>query len=120
MICGGPAYEQEGLDITAELKMAREAGCVLAAICGGTIALARAGMLDDVEHTSNGLGYLQQHVPAYAGGAVYVDQPRAMHAGDIITAPAPASFAAEVLAAAGLGPGEAEQLKGMLAAEHSS
>jgi putative intracellular protease/amidase len=120
VVCGGPAFEKDPPDLTAQLKRAWEAGCVIAAICGGTIALARAGLLDDVKHTSNGPGYLQQYAASYAGSDAYVDQPKALRMGNIITAPAPApaSFAAEVLAAAGLDEKDAEQLRNMLAMEH--
>jgi putative intracellular protease/amidase len=121
VICGGPAFEQGAPDISARLKKAREAGCVIAGICGGTIALARAGMLDNAKHTSNGPGYLQQHAEGYAGADLYVDQPRALRAGDLITAPAPApaSFAAEVLTAVGLDPQKAQELREMLGKEHA-
>lgn len=120
VVCGGPAFEG-GPDIAARLRNAREAGCIIAGICGGTIALARTGLLDTIPHTSNGPGYLDQHAPDYAGAGYYVDQPRALRSGDIITAPAPApaSFAAEVLVAAGLDPQKAGELQGMLAAEHA-
>jgi putative intracellular protease/amidase len=39
----------------------------VAAICGATIALAEAGMLDNVKHTSNGLPYLKMVCPHYKG-----------------------------------------------------
>jgi putative intracellular protease/amidase len=45
----------------------------IAAICGGTLALARAGLLDHRSHTSNELAYLGQMVPGYAGASRYVD-----------------------------------------------
>ncbi|MAY62515.1 MAG: hypothetical protein CML29_09910 [Rhizobiales bacterium] len=123
VVCGGPAFEaDDGLDIGEKLRQARDAGCIIAGICGGTIALARAGMLDDVSHTSNGPHYLGKYVESYSGTRKYVDEPKAIRDKDIITAPAPApaSFASEVLAAAGLDPQKAEELKSMLGAEHSS
>ena len=121
VVCGGPVYEQDSPpDLSSRLQRARSAGSIVAGICGGTIALARAGLLDDVRHTSNAPGYLEQHVAEYSGSRHYVDQPKAIRSGDIITAPAhaPASFAAEVLKAAGIDPEQADQLQNMLSAEH--
>src|SRR5688572_21248478 len=43
----------------------------VAAICGATVALARAGLLNDRRHTSNMPGYLSQHAPEYSGSAEY-------------------------------------------------
>src|SRR5205085_1378499 len=47
----------------------------IAAICAGTLALARAGVLDDRQHTSNMRGYLPRRAAEYAGAAHYVDAP---------------------------------------------
>ena len=44
----------------------------VAAICGATLALARAGLLDSRRHTSNASDYITQHVPGYQGRALYV------------------------------------------------
>lgn len=121
VLCGGPAWESaEAPDIGGLLRQSLDHGAILAAICGGTAALARAGLLDDVRHTSNGPGYLDQLVPSYRGAVHYVDQPQALRDGAIITAPAPApaSFAREVLAAAGLAAEAAAQVTQMLALEH--
>ena len=123
VICGGPAWESESApDIDEALTKSLANGCVLAAICGGTVALAEAGLLDEVRHTSNAPDYLGALVPTYAGSAHYVDQPQALRDGKIITAPAPApaSFAYEVLAAAGLDAEQAGQIRQMLAMEHGA
>lgn len=49
------------------------AGVPIAAICGATIAAARAGLFRGRRHTSNGRSFLQQHAPASDDTAVYVD-----------------------------------------------
>lgn len=51
------------------------AGAMVCAICGATAALANAGMLDQMLHTSNGAGYLEMVSPSYKGQNFYVDKP---------------------------------------------
>lgn len=46
----------------------------VAAICGATIALAEAGILDDIKHTSNGLPYLKMVCPNYKGDQYYQNE----------------------------------------------
>jgi putative intracellular protease/amidase len=46
----------------------------VAAICGATLALARAGILNARRHTSNMRSYLTAHAPEYAGAAYYDEQ----------------------------------------------
>lgn len=48
-------------------------GIPVAAICGATAGMARAGLLDNVKHTSNALIYLQ--ATQYKGSSLYVEQP---------------------------------------------
>ncbi|GAB2521960.1 type 1 glutamine amidotransferase family protein [Nocardia heshunensis] len=86
--------------ITAFAAKAREllaAGVPVAAICGATFGLARAGLLDDRPHTSNDPGYLA--ASGYSGGAHYVPEP-AVTDGDLITATGtkPVEFAREIFA----------------------
>lgn len=122
VVCGGPAWETEaGPDIADQLNIAYANGCAVAGICGGTVALARAKLLDHARHTSNGPGYLQKFAANYAGVDRYVDQPSAVRDQNIITAPAPApaSFASEVLTAAGIEAAAAQQIREMLAQEHA-
>ena len=52
-------------------------GATVGAICGATVALASAGLLNDRPHTSNGPGFLDMFVPNYTGKHFYVDQPAA-------------------------------------------
>lgn len=121
VVCGGPMFESDAPPaIEAELRSAFDKGCAVAGICGGTLALARAGLLDDVRHTSNGAKYLAQ-VLRYRGQGFYVDQPAAVSDGRIITAPAPApaSFAQEVLMASGVPAEAAGQVMGLLGMEHT-
>jgi putative intracellular protease/amidase len=90
-------------------------GAVVGAICGGTIAAARAGLLDEIAHTSNSAAYLTQNADKYRGAEFYRDAPHAVRTGRVITAPgsAPATFAVEFLLA--LLPEQAEQIEGMRA-----
>lgn len=71
-------------------------GVPVAAICGATAGLARAGLLDGRRHTSNGADYLAAQ-PGYHGQAHYVAEP-AVLAGDLITASgtAPVHFARRI------------------------
>lgn len=69
----------------------------VAAICGGTLAVARAGLLNDRRHTSNMPGYIAEHVPRYSGVALYEAVPAVTDRG-VITASglAPVEFAREI------------------------
>ena len=60
-----------------------DAGVPVAAICGATAGLARAGLLDKRYHTSAAAEYLM--ATGYAGGDRYVNE-RAVVDGDLITA----------------------------------
>jgi putative intracellular protease/amidase len=71
--------------ILAKARAFLEAQVPVAAICGATGALAQAGMLDKVKHTSNGLAYLQMFCPKYAGAENYRDK-LAVTDGNLITA----------------------------------
>lgn len=51
------------------------AGALVCAICGATMALANAGLLDHRPHTSNGAGYLEMVSPGYKGQKFFVDAP---------------------------------------------
>lgn len=60
-----------------------EAGIPVAAICGATFGLARAGLLDDRRHTSNDPGWLASS--GYHGMALYSREPAVEDRG-VITA----------------------------------
>jgi putative intracellular protease/amidase len=74
-----------------------DAGVPVAAICGATAGLARAGLLDDRVHTSNAAEFLTGN--GYDGAHLYRDVP-AVTDRDLITASAtaPVEFAREILA----------------------
>lgn len=60
-------------------------GATVCAICGATVALAHAGLLDDRPHTSNGEGFLDMMCPGYRGQRYYVAEPSVVD-GNLITA----------------------------------
>lgn len=68
----------------------------VAAICGATAGLARAGLLDQRDHTSASPEYLQ--ATGYAGGDRYIDE-RAVVDGELVTAgpQSPVQFARATL-----------------------
>jgi putative intracellular protease/amidase len=72
---GGDPWEKEPLDeaLVTLLRRLVAARTPIAAICGATTAVARAGILQGRKHTSNGLAYLKAQVPDYTAEADYVD-----------------------------------------------
>jgi putative intracellular protease/amidase len=72
----------------------------IAAICGATLLLAKARLLDHIAHTSNGLPWLKSKVPTYEGESTYVPM-LAVRDSNIITASGLGSveFAREILSA---------------------
>jgi putative intracellular protease/amidase len=94
---GGEGWEDSdvhGPAIAAAMALL-DAGVPVAAICGATAGLARAGALDHRAHTSNALRYLNG--TGYEGAANYRDE-AAVRAGGLITAGgmAPLEFAREI------------------------
>ncbi|MCD9114722.1 DJ-1/PfpI family protein [Pseudomonas bijieensis] len=121
VVIGGMIWERaEAPDIRDFLHASRSSGATIAGICGGTLALARAGLLDTVAHTSNSAEFLQQNAAGYAGQALYRSSPVAVVADRIITAPGPSpvSFTCAVFESAGLSAEVTSQFRSMLAAEH--
>jgi len=120
-LIGGTIWESNQAPDLADFLCAQHAqGVTVGGICGATLALGRAGLLDHVAHTSNDAGFLPGHAKAYQGHAHYVDQPAAVADGRVITASglAPVSFCAEVLSAAGLDAENTAKFRSMLRAEH--
>lgn len=82
---GGTTWDGDAHgEALAVARVFLEAGVPVAAICGATAGLARAGLLDDVRHTSNSREYLA--ATKYRGAALYEDAPAVTH-GNVITAP---------------------------------
>lgn len=79
--------ESENFPILEIAKRFLEAGGLVAAICGATVALANMGILDDKKHTSNGAGFLNMFCPEYKGTDNYIDKP-AVRDENLITAAA--------------------------------
>jgi putative intracellular protease/amidase len=77
--------QPDQIQVLQTAKLFIDAGIPVAAICGATAALANAGMLDNVKHTSNHLEYLKQTCPNYHGAALYQSE-LAVTDGNIITA----------------------------------
>ena len=79
--------ESENSPILGIAKQFLEAGGLVAAICGATVALANIGILDNKKHTSNGADFLNMFCPEYKGTDHYIDKP-AVRDGNLITAAA--------------------------------
>ena len=80
------------------LRQALADGKIVGAICAGTVAAARARLFDGRAHTSNGGDWLLEQEAGYAGADGYVDTPKAVTAGKLVSASglAPITFAAAV------------------------
>lgn len=94
-----PGSDTWGSGHDAILRVAEDlllAGTPVAAICGATLGLARAGILDDAPHTSNAPEFLLG-TPGYHGANHYRPE-KTVSAGNLITAPAtaPIEFAKAV------------------------
>ena len=100
-VIGSGKWSKPGApDISDMLISADKSHKLLGFICQGTLAAARAGLLDTRPHTSND-GDTPKMVPTYQGAAHYLDTPRAVRSDNIVTASglAPVTFAIEMLAA---------------------
>jgi putative intracellular protease/amidase len=88
VVPGGDFWEQEDGDkaVVEEMRRLHAAGVLVAAICGGTLVAARAGLLENRRHTSNMPGYIEQFVPGYNGNSSYVSEEMAVMEDRLITA----------------------------------
>ena len=104
IVPGGGVWDQGGDPVAVETaRRFLDAGVPVAAICGATGGLARAGMLAGRRHTSNAREYLAYHAPGYGGEALYSDEPAVLD-GDLITAGGvfPVDFARAIFERLGL------------------
>ena len=83
--------ESQNAQIIQKASALLSKGGTVCAICGATVALANAGLLNDRPHTSNGAGFLEMFCPSYKGQKFYVDQP-AVRDGNLITGSATGSL----------------------------
>jgi len=83
--------------VIARIRELLDHGIVVAAICGATLGLANAGLLDKHPHTSNDPAALKMFCPHYRGERYYVNE-LAVTDGNLITASglAPVEFAFHV------------------------
>ncbi len=105
VVCGGEIWQtQAAPDISATIRAFSNAGKLVAGICAATLALARAGVLNEVAHTSNALELLET-TEAYRGRERYRRIASAVRDANIITAAgtAPTTFTAEIFRALGHG-----------------
>lgn len=95
------AYPRSAVETLIAALLAAETP--VAAICGGTVAMARAHALDDRRHTSNMPSYLKKYAPEYTGAEHYVAEP-AVSDRHVITASGLASvdFAKAIFAELGM------------------
>jgi transcriptional regulator GlxA family with amidase domain len=97
---GGAAWERgEHAALTRTLRRLHAQGVALGALCGGVLALARAGLLEARAHTANYAGYLETFAPGYGGAAHCDPSALAVADGGVITAASVGSveFAREVI-----------------------
>ncbi|HVG20231.1 MAG TPA: DJ-1/PfpI family protein [Blastocatellia bacterium] len=101
---GGDMWEQEADErIISLFGRLHGEGVTIGAVCGATLGLGRAGLLNNTYHTSNSLPYLKEMLPDYKGEGFYVEA-LAVTDKDIITASGVGSveFAREVIKRLGL------------------
>jgi putative intracellular protease/amidase len=122
VICGSAIWDsKDAPDIKQLATRFLAADKYVAGICGGTLALANAGLLNDKKHTSNAPEYLATTAKGYTGTAHYINKTTAIEDHKVVTAPgnAPAHFSAAIFRALGLDEKTIAEFLGMLSAEHA-
>lgn len=103
VVPGADTYAEDHESLLATVRSFAEAGTPVAAICGGTLALARSGLLDDRAHTSNAPIFLQSS--GYGGAERYSFDPVVSDRGVITgTGLRPVEFSGAVFREVGLYP----------------
>jgi putative intracellular protease/amidase len=75
LLPGGDMWEQQSQPaVQSLLRNLHDEQVAIAAICGATLEVARAGLTNQCRHTSNALSYLKSMVPDYRDEAFYVDE----------------------------------------------
>jgi putative intracellular protease/amidase len=73
---GGKMWEEDSVeDLVPVVQKFLKKKIPVAAICGPTVFLSRHGFVENVKHTSNGRGYLENIIGEYNGNKLYVNQP---------------------------------------------
>lgn len=96
IIPGGAAWDKgQNTEVIGTVRKFLTSGTPVAAICGATVGLAKEGLLDNRQHTSNSRKYLAG--TKYSGGKFYKDEP-AVTDKNLITASgmAPVEFAYQI------------------------
>ena len=72
---GGDMWQEHSHDNVKSLARSfHDARVPVAAICAATLEMARAGLTQNVRHTSNSLSYLKSMVPDYRDEGLYVGE----------------------------------------------
>ncbi len=100
---GSDAWERNEYPVEkfqSKLGSLLSANVPVAAICGATVAVARAGGFEGRQHTSNDQGWLQHQAPDYKGADKYRKDELAVRDRGMISAAAsaPVEFAREIIA----------------------
>lgn len=101
---GGDMWEEQSSEkLIALLHELNSKAVAVAAICGATLEIARAGLTKNLRHTSNAKDYIKTIVDGYGDEDFYVEEP-AVADGNLITASGLGSveFAREIIRRLGI------------------
>lgn len=98
IVPGGDMWEQSFPETIDLLKRLEKANAPIAAICGGTLEVIRAGLAHKTLHTSNDLEYVKTFFSGYKDEAFYANKP-AVTCRNLITANglSPIEFGREII-----------------------